>query len=144
MKQPPSESSDRAGMCRKLRSLGITPTAQRITIASLLLAKPQHLTADQVLALANAGGRLVSKATVYNTLGLFARRGLVRELAVACERTFYDTNTAPHGHYYDPETRQLSDFADDELQRRLPQKLPPDKQIDRIDVIVYLRNPKKE
>ena len=56
----------------------------------------QHLSADQVLERLQAAGSKVSKATVYNTLRLFADRGLVREVMVDNTRLFYDSNTAPH------------------------------------------------
>ncbi len=65
-----------------------------------MLSKPQHLSADQVMALANASGRQVSKATVYNTLGLFAEKGLIRELVVEPTRSFYDSSTHSHHHYF--------------------------------------------
>ena len=63
----------------RLRACGIQPTAQRLQIASLLLGAPQHLTADQILANLRGTGARVSKATVYNTLNLFAECGQLPE-----------------------------------------------------------------
>jgi len=80
----------------KLRQFGISPTQQRVEIAQLLLIKHQHLSAEQVLEQINAKGSRVSKATVYNTLGLFAQRGLVKEVFVDPSKVFYDTNTSEH------------------------------------------------
>ena len=130
-------------MGRKLRALGITPTTQRVTIAALLLKKHQHLTADEVLAQVNTARKRVSKATVYNTLGLFARKGLIRALSVGSESTFYDTNTRPHGHFYDPQTKQISDLSDDQLSLRLSGELPPGSEVERVDLIVHLRKARR-
>ena len=58
-----------------LRANEINPTSQRIDVAAVLFARPQHVCADDVLRLLSANGTPVSKATVYNTLGLLARRG---------------------------------------------------------------------
>jgi len=67
---------------QRLSECGIRPTAQRVQIALLLLAAPQHLSAEQILASLRSAGARVSKATVYNTLNLFAARGLIRQLSV--------------------------------------------------------------
>jgi len=67
---------------RKLATFGIRPTAQRVQIAELLLSAPQHLSAEQILASLRSSGARVSKATVYNTLNLFAAHGLIRQLSV--------------------------------------------------------------
>ncbi|MGH8132735.1 MAG: Fur family transcriptional regulator, partial [Steroidobacteraceae bacterium] len=67
------------GRCeRRLSGCGIRPTTQRVRIATLLLSAPQHLSAEQILANLRSAGARVSKATVYNTLNLFASRGLIR------------------------------------------------------------------
>ena len=73
---------------RRLRDYDILPTQQRLQIAQLLLVRDQHLSADQVLELVNATGSRVSKATVYNTLGLFAHKGILREVNVDPSRVF--------------------------------------------------------
>ena len=67
---------------QRLLSHGVRPTAQRLRIASLLLGRLQHLSAEQVLAGLRAAGLRVSKATIYNTLNLFAASGLIRQLSV--------------------------------------------------------------
>src|SRR5215469_3633957 len=62
----------------RLSECGSPPTGQRVRIASLLLCAPQHLSAEQILATLRSSGARVSKATVYNTLNLFAARGIIR------------------------------------------------------------------
>jgi len=123
-----------------LKSKGIAPTAQRVNIAMTMLAKPQHLSAEQVFEASNAqSDSPVSKATVYNALGLFARRGLIRELRVDPDRVFYDSSTHPHHHYYIQQTQEIFDIDPDELGVQLPSELPQDMEIDAVDIVVHLR-----
>src|SRR5215472_13788102 len=91
------------GNARRLRSSAcvIRPTAQRVQIALLLLSAPQHLSAEQILASLRSTGARVSKATVYNTLNLFAARGLIRQLSVDGSRSWFDSNVDPHYHFHD-------------------------------------------
>ena len=93
-----------------LQEHGILPTQQRLLIAGVLLERQQHLSADQVMHLVNCAEHLVSKATVYNTLGLFAKHGLVREVIVDPARVFYDSNTSSHHHFYNVDTGELTDI----------------------------------
>src|SRR3569623_3028447 len=84
-----------------LRQHGISPTQQRVENASILFAQPQHLSAEQVLTLVNDGDQTrVSKATDYNTLGLIARKGMIREVIVDHTKLYYDPRTVPHNHLY--------------------------------------------
>lgn len=94
---------------------GILPTAQRIEIAEILLEKPQHLSAEQIIGRLRGIGSAVSKATVYNTLNLFTERGLVRECVVDPERLFYDSTTEPHHHFYVVDTGELIDIPADSI-----------------------------
>jgi len=93
-----------------LTEYAIQPTQQRMEIALLLLAKPQHLSADQVLMSVNSHENLVSKATVYNTLNLFAEKGLIRQVIVEPSKVFYDSNTETHHHIYNEDTGMLQDI----------------------------------
>lgn len=124
---------------RVLTTLGISPTPQRLEIAAALLSKPQHLSAEQVLQLVNQTSNTVSKATVYNTLGLFARKGLVREVIVDPNKVFYDSNTEHHHHFYNVTTGELTDVDVVNLDIvKLPQ--PPHGTLcEGIDVIIRVR-----
>ena len=104
---------------RRLLGHGVRPTAQRLRIASLLLGRPQHLSADQVLAGLRGLGMRVSKATIYNTLNLFAASGLIGQLSVGSHRCWFDSNTDAHYHFHDLDTGALMDVAlrDVEFQR---------------------------
>lgn len=123
-----------------LESKGILATPQRMDIAGIMLACHQHLSADQVLARVNQNGAAVSKATVYNTLGLFAEKGLLRQVIVDPTKVFYDSNVCAHHHFYNVDTGELMDIEMDACQvERLPPP-PPGTVPDGVDVIVRVRN----
>jgi Fur family transcriptional regulator, iron response regulator len=131
---------DPPGQCaRRLAGFGIRPTAQRVRIAALLLASPQHLSAEQILASLRAAGARVSKATVYNTLNLFAERGVIRQLSVDGARTWFDSNVAPHYHFHDMDTGALVDVPVPEVEfARLP-PLPEGMEMAGIDLVIRVR-----
>ena len=118
----------------------IAPTQQRRQIAQILFARPQHLSADQVLERVNQHGAVASKATVYNTLGLFARKGLIREVIVDPSKVFYDSNTSVHHHFYNIDTGELRDIHSQELHLRGLPELPQGMALDGVDIIVRVRN----
>ena len=128
----------------RLRSLfdqhGILPTPQRVEIARILLARPQHLSAEQIIEQLRAAGSGVSKATVYNTLNLFSECGLVREVMVDPVRKFYDSTTHPHHHFYNVDTGELSDIPDEQVCfERLPE-LPAGTERDSVEVLIRVRD----
>lgn len=103
--------SDKQHIVELLAAHGIIPTRQRIDLAHILLAKPQHLSAEQLMEAAWADGdHHVSKATVYNTLNLFVERGLIREIIADPNKSFYDSTTTEHGHLYNVDTGELMDI----------------------------------
>jgi Fur family iron response transcriptional regulator len=118
----------------------IAPTQQRRQIAQILFAQPQHLSADQVLARVNKENTVASKATVYNTLGLFARKGLIREVIVDPSKVFYDSNTSAHHHIYNVDTGQLQDINSQTVNLQDLPSLPAGVELDGVDVIVRVRN----
>lgn len=129
-----------ADVSARLRAHGITPTQQRVDIARLLFARPQHLSAEQVLSIVNQDGQVVSKATIYNTLNLFARKGLVREVIVDPTKVFYDSNTGSHHHFYNVDTGQLLDIDSSELKLDQLPRLPDGTQADGVDIIIRVRS----
>ncbi len=131
-----------ADLRARLKQFGIAPTTQRLEVAEILLGKPQHLAADQILAILRDRDSSVSKATVYNTLHLFGEKGLVRELHVDSSRTFYDSTTHPHHHFYHVESGELSDIPANQVQVMNLPPLPPGTQQDSIEVLVRIRDKK--
>jgi len=124
---------------RRLNQFGIRPTAQRLQIAALLLGAPQHLSAEQILASLRGAGVRVSKATVYNTLNLFAERGVIRQLSVDGARAWFDSNIAPHYHFHDLDSGALIDVPVPEVEfSRLPSP-PQGMELAGVDVVIRLR-----
>lgn len=131
---------DRDQVAALLERHHILATQQRVDIAHLLFQRPQHLAAEQVLAQVNATYGHVSKATVYNTLGLFVRRGLVREVVIEPGRTFYDSNTHDHHHIYNVDTGELSDIPASSVAIDGGPTLPAGTEVEGMDLVIRVRN----
>ncbi|NNF48684.1 MAG: transcriptional repressor [Woeseiaceae bacterium] len=123
---------------------GIQPTSQRIEIAGILLERLQHLSAEQIIDRLRESGSRVSKATVYNTLNLFAERGIVKERIVDPERRFYDSNTSDHHHFYNVDSGELTDIPDDAIEfARLPDTLD-EGLLESVEVVIKVRSEPSE
>lgn len=123
-----------------MREHGISPTQQRVEIAQVLFSRPQHLSAEQVLALVNRDRHVVSKATIYNTLGLFVGKGLIREIIIDPTKVFYDPTTSPHHHFYNVDTGALMDIEADAVALSKLPDLPDGTVAEGVDVVVRIRN----
>ena len=123
-----------------LESGAVKPTRQRLAIARVLFACHQHLSADQVMTLANQNGAELSKATVYNTLKLFVEKRLIREVIVDPNKVFYDSNTGPHHHFYDIQTGEIIDIDAAEITVAGLPPLPEGKIAEGVDVIIRMRS----
>lgn len=134
-----NHANDPVRLGELLRSHGIQPTSQREIIAGVLFARCQHLSADQVLAALRQDNQSVSKATVYNTLGLFVRKGLIREVSIDRSRVFYDSNPQPHHHFYDTDTGELTDIPRSEVEFKSMPSLPEGAEVEGVDVVVRIR-----
>ncbi len=106
---------ERSNVVAMLQHYNISPTRQRVEIAEFLFHAPQHLSADKILEGVRDAGNHVSRATVYNTMGLFAEKGVVREVLIDRERVFYDSNIEDHHHLYNVDTGELKDIYDVEV-----------------------------
>lgn len=134
----PSDPS--AALTARLAAADVTPTAQRLAVAAILFEAPAHFSAEQVLARVTESGMAVSKATVYNTLGLFARKGLVREVVVDPNRTMFDSNVAPHHHIYNVDDGTLTDVPlEAATLAGLPER-PAGTEVVGVDVVIRVRN----
>ena len=122
-----------------LTKQGVLPTAQRIDIALLTLVRPQHLSAEQIIATIRASGLRISKATVYNTLNLFCERGLLRTVDVDPTRQFYDSSTGMHHHFYNVDTAELTDIPVECVSLTVDTALPPGTEQAGVDVVVRVR-----
>lgn len=125
----------------RVRRAGLRPTRQRLALAKLLFSEgSRHVTAEALHSEATDAGVSVSLATVYNTLHQFVRVGLLREVLVNPGRSYFDTNTGDHHHFFHEASGELEDISAAEIDLgRLP-KPPAGTEIDRVDVVVRLRN----
>ncbi len=124
----------------RLAQNSINPTRQRVEIGMCLFDCDKHITADQLLDLVNQGRHEVSKATVYNTLGLFASKGLLREVVVDPGKQIFDTNTAPHHHVYNTDTGELKDIESTDLVVSGLPVLDESIEITGVDIVVRVKN----
>jgi Fur family transcriptional regulator, iron response regulator len=123
-----------------LLSRGVLPTAQRLDVGQVILARPQHLSADQILAGIRAMGSRVSKATVYNTLNLFCERGLVRRVSVEPTRQYYDPSVQSHHHFYNVTTGELIDIPTEAVALELSTALPSGTEAEGVEVVIRIRD----
>jgi Fur family iron response transcriptional regulator len=102
-------------IAERLRSLDIVPSAQRVAVAEFVLSTCTHPGADEVHRAIGARLPSISLATVYNTLHLFAQKGLLRELAIAEDKVVFDCMVEPHHHIIDVDTGAIHDLPWDAL-----------------------------
>ena len=123
-----------------LREVGLRPTRQRMALGWILFAKgDRHLTAEMLYEEATKAKVPVSLATVYNALHQFTEAGLLRQVAVDGSKTYFDTNTTAHHHFFVEGDNALVDIPGaDEIVGKMP-AAPAGYEIARIDVVVRLR-----
>ncbi len=122
-----------------LKGVGIIPTQQRIDIACVVLCRRQHLSADQIFDRVKYAGGAVSRATIYNTLALFAKKGVIREVLVDSDRLFFDSNTDDHCHMYNEDTGELTDIYADLPRPEGVLGLPSGTELVGIDIVFRVR-----
>jgi Fur family iron response transcriptional regulator len=132
--------NNREDIINKLKSSGVTPTNPRVKIAQILFAGPQHFSADQILKMVNESSPTASKATVYNTLGLFAKKGLLKEVIVDPAKIFYDSNVSRHFHFFNTDTGELTDIPADAIHIDTLPELPEGTESSGLEVIVRIKN----
>jgi len=124
---------------KALREAGLRPTRQRVALAELLFRQgDRHLTAETLHEEAQRNAVPVSLATVYNTLHQFTAAGLLREVAIEGSKTYFDTNTSDHCHFFLEPEGTLEDIPREMIEiNRLPEP-PAGMKISRVDVLVRL------
>jgi Fur family transcriptional regulator, iron response regulator len=130
---------------RLLRGAGLRPTRQRMALATLLFAAgDRHVTAETLHEEALAQKVPVSLATVYNTLHQFTEAGLLREVAVEGAKTYFDTNTSNHYHFFCENSGKLLDIETGEIRIAGLPEAPEGMTISRVDVLVRLVQTKSD
>ncbi len=124
-----------------LEGAGLRPTRQRVALAELLVGdgRHRHVTAESLFDSAKSNGDAVSLATVYNTLRAFCDAGVLQEITVDGSKSYFDTNTHDHPHFFWEDEGRLSDAPSEQLViQRLPEA-PEGVEIASVDVVIRLR-----
>ena len=123
----------------KLRSSGLRPTKQRLKICEVLFntEKTFHFTINDLAK--NISEKLnekISLATVYNTIHAFKDKGYLKEISINSDKSYFDTNTTNHHHFFDEDTNQLIDCHNDDIEKISVKKNITDKKIQSIEVLI--------
>jgi Fur family iron response transcriptional regulator len=124
-----------------LKTGGLRPTRQRLALAELLVGDGmnRHVTAESLYALSSGAGERVSLATVYNTLRAFCDAGLMNEVVVDGSKSYFDTRTDDHPHFYWEDSHTLTDAPAEELEIASLPQVPVGMTLSRVDVVIRLR-----
>ena len=125
----------------KLRASGLRPTKQRLAICKILFDRKEtfHFTIDQLQKIAEKNvKKKISLATLYNTVHAFEKKGYLKEISLKGNKTFFDTNTKNHHHFYDEETLQLTDIKNESISIKNLPNIPNGKKIKDIEVTIKI------
>jgi len=127
----------------KLRASGLRPTKQRLAICKVLFNRKEtfHFTINQLKKITEKNiKKKISLATLYNTVHAFEKKGYLKEISLKGNKTFFDTNTKNHYHFYDEETSQLIDIKNGSISINNLPKIPVGKKIQDIEVTIKVAN----
>ena len=126
----------------KLRNSGLRPTKQRLQICEVLFdtEKTFHFTINDLVKIIEKNtNEKISLATVYNTIHAFNKKGYVKEVTISNDKTYFDTNTTSHHHFYDLRTNELIDIDSEKIQLKHVPQPPKGKKINGIEVVINVR-----
>ena len=120
---------------------GLRPTRQRLALATVLIGdgRDRHVTAESLHESVQSHGDSVSLATVYNTLKAFCDAGLMQEVTVDGSKSYFDTKTHDHPHFFWENEGRLTDAPTDQLDITELPKAPEGMEISKVDVVIRLR-----
>ena len=127
----------------RLRSSGLRPTEQRLTICKILFDRKDtfHFTIDKLKKKIEKNTKSkISLATVYNTVHAFKNNGYLKEISLQGNKTFFDTNSKSHHHFYDQDTGDLVDIKNEDIILSKLPSTPKGKKIKEIEVTVSIEN----
>ncbi|MGA9794005.1 MAG: iron response transcriptional regulator IrrA [Rhizomicrobium sp.] len=124
----------------RLRGAGLRPTRQRVALAGMLFrGGHHHLTAESLHAEATKAGHRISLATIYNTLHQFTGAGLLSQVTVDAQRSYFDTNTGDHQHFYVEDDGELIDIPGETIAIAGVPTPPKGMAVERVDVVVRIK-----
>ena len=127
----------------RLRASGLRPTKQRLAICKVLFDKKEtfHFTIEKLKKIIEkASKKKISVATLYNTVHAFKEKGYLKEISIKGNKTFFDTNTKHHHHFYDEDLSQLVDIEDKNISVNYLPKAPTGKKIKSVEVLVKIED----
>ncbi|HEY5347175.1 MAG TPA: Fur family transcriptional regulator [Rhizomicrobium sp.] len=125
---------------KRLRTAGLRPTRQRLELAALLFrGNDRHVTAESLHAEVAQMGTKISLATIYNTLHQFTGAGLLRQVVVDAARSYFDTNTGNHQHFFVEDEGMLIDIPGESIAVTGVPNPPRGLSVDRVDVVVRVK-----
>ena len=127
----------------RLRASGLRPTKQRIAICKVLFDKKEtfHFTIENLKKIIEKlSKKKISLATLYNTVNAFKDKGYLREITLKGNKTFFDTNTKHHHHFYDEDMSQLVDIEDKNISISNLPKTPIGKKLKSVEVLVKIED----
>ena len=123
----------------KLREIGLRPTKQRVKICELLFSREKtfHFTInDLAKKISDEMNEKISLATVYNTVHAFQKKGHLKEIAINSDKTYYDTNTSVHHHFYDEDTHELIDCNQNDIDTVNVKNNVTGKKINSVEILI--------
>ena len=123
----------------KLRNSGLRPTKQRLKICEVLFntEKTFHFTINYLSKIISEKlNEKISLATVYNTVHAFQKKGYLKEISINSDKSYFDTNTSSHHHFYDEDTHELIDCDKDDIDSIRVNKNITGKKINSIEVLI--------
>ena len=123
----------------KLRELGLRPTKQRVKICEALFNREKtfHFTInDLVKMISQDMNEKISLATVYNTVHAFEKKGYLKQISINSDKSYFDTNTSAHHHFYDEDTHELIDCGENDIDSINVKKNIAGKKINSVEVLV--------
>tara|TARA_B100001109_G_C18763981_1_gene427384 strand:+ start:55 stop:468 length:414 start_codon:yes stop_codon:yes gene_type:complete len=127
----------------KLRNSGLRPTKQRIKICEVLFNTDNtfHFTINELSKIISEKiEEKISLATIYNTVHAFKREGYLKEITINSDKSYFDTNTSHHHHFYDNLTKELTDLNDEDVEKIQIKKSLPGKKISSVEILVKVEN----
>ncbi len=126
-------------LIEKLRETGLRPTKQRVKICEILFNREKtfHFTInDLAKKIAEELNEKISLATVYNTVHALQKKGYLKKISINSDKSYFDTNTSVHHHFYDEDTHQLIDCDENEIETVNVKKNITGKKINSVEVLV--------
>ena len=123
----------------KLRETGLRPTKQRVKICEVLFNREktfQFTINYLVKKISEEINEKISLATVYNTVHALQKKGYLKEISINSDKSYFDTNTTVHHHFYDEDTHQLIDCDENEIENVNVKNNITGKKINSVEVLV--------